>query len=389
MQKQSKVEYLRNKIKILTKLGREDEVLNVYDEILKVEGEDSEVRFKKALLYFKNKRIEDAKAECEKAIAADPNRPIYHYGRALALNLLGEYHETISEVNEVLRLIGAPVAFGSREDHSRNVNTELGRLLKHFGDLGTEEQDSEPDIESGNGGEGQEQASTQKQFSRVLLREQSMADVDFNDSIGDAKKLDKALKEIDSHYNRIFSASNQTDRGIEDKEEMFRRFLLEASDPQLEEIFRSYSETVRIDLSGQEARGLKRIDRVLENSPKNPELHYGKALFLYTRGELDDAMREIEIARRLDPLSSAYTFGKTLIENKLLDYEQSIRHLTSAVRENPEDTTLHYKRGLMLYLLKRFGESADEFNNAIDLYQYDPRYYYARSLAKHSLDLAR
>ncbi len=399
MDGQTKEDYVRNKINILMKLGREDQVLKAYDEILKLSGENDEVHFKKAVLLFRMKRMKDAAEECDRAISINSSVPIYHYGKALALNVLEDYPGSLKEINEVLRLVSSPQKHSVNEAPSRNINREIERLLKHFEEIESHEsfdhqledpaqgRQNQDDFEfKVNEGFDEEKESEVKSVTRILVKEQNLLDPDFTESIDDLKKFDKALKDIDYHFNKMGGLDSSINLAIDEKEEKLKRLLMNCDDPQIEEILRRYSEVVRIDFNNEDIRSLKRMERVLDSNPKNGELHYGKGLFLYTKGELEGALREMEIAKNLDPVSSAYTFGLTLIENKSLDYEHSIKHLTNIVLENPENPSNHYKRGIMLYLLKRFGEAADEFKNAIDLYQYDPRYYYGRVLAKYMLD---
>ncbi|AKA49345.1 hypothetical protein IX51_09785 [uncultured archaeon] len=392
MQGQSKIEYVRNRINILMKLGREDQVLKEYDEIIRLTGENDEIRFKKAVLLFRMKRMKEAAEECDRAISINSSVPIYHYGKALALNVLEDYPGSLKEINEVLRLVSSPQRESVYETPSRNINLEIERLLKHFEEIESHEV-PEHNIETfAEGAEEKEEPVRKEEFfepqarNKISVRDQSFLDPDFTESIDDLKKLDKALKDIDIHFNRLKSAAQSVDLAIDEKEGRLKRLLASCTDPQIEEILRGYSDVLRVDINGEDRRNLRKIERVLDSNPKNGELHYGKALFLYTRGDFDEAMAEMEIARNLDPVSSAYNFGITLIENKSMDYEQSIKNLTNQARESPDNPSVHYKRGMMLYLLKRFGEAADEFNNAIDLYQYDPRYYFGRTLARYMLD---
>lgn len=391
MQGQSKIEYLRNRINVHLKLGREDQVLSEYDEMIKMAGESDEIRFKKAVLLFRMKRMREAANECDKAISINSSVPIYHYGKALALNVLEDYPGSLKEINEVLRLVSSPHDSGSRGSSSRNINREIERLLQHFEEIESHEV-PEQQIENVSRNAPQNVIEEPVMHipeiakrNRVSEREQNFLDPDFSESIDDIKKLDMALKEIDSHFKRLKSAQPEVDLAIDEKEERLTRLLHDGFDPQIEEILRRYNDVVRIDVGGEDMRNLVKIERVLETNPKNGELHYGKALFHYTRGNFDDARTEMQIAKNLDPVSSAYTYGLTLIENKDTDYEVSMKSLTNRVRENPDNPSNHYKRGLMLYLTKRFGEAIDEFRSAIDLYQYDPRYYFARVLAKYML----
>lgn len=389
MQGQSKVDYIQNKINILMKLGRETQILKEYDEIMKISGEDPEIHFKKAVLLFKMKKLKQAAFECEKAISLNPSVPIYHYGRALALNNLEDYPESLKEINEVLRLVSSPVSETRKEGPSRNINEEIERLLDHFEDIDTEVGVSRamPEkVELDTPFRSATKPAFSASANRILMRDEQYLDAQMTETIDDMKKLDRAIRSIDSHFNSLATVNRELDAGIGEKERRLEKQLSNCTDAQIFEILRQYADVIRIDLSGEEKKNLRKINRVIDSDPKNAELHYGKALFLFTRGEFDEAMKEIDISRSLDPVSSAYTFGKTLIENRMSDYEQAIRHLTNSVVENPDSPPAHYKRALILYLLKRYGEAADEFSNAVDLYQYDPRYYYGRILSKHCLN---
>jgi TolB-like protein/tetratricopeptide (TPR) repeat protein len=105
-------------------------------------------------------------------------------------------------------------------------------------------------------------------------------------------------------------------------------------DDALPEAYVAQADLVRLydrDLS----RAEQLVTRALALAPHNVDAHYTYALLLMTVGRLDEAVRHMEAAERLDPLSPAIQsdFGRVLYRAR--KYEDAIQHLKRALQLEP------------------------------------------------------
>lgn len=110
------------------------------------------------------------------------------------------------------------------------------------------------------------------------------------------------------------------------------------------------------DWAGTEREFLKAI----ELNPNNELAHhwYGE-VFLSAMGRFDESLRELETARRLNPLSSSILKGlaHTYIGKK--EYQKAIEFCDQAAQINPSDDSAYSYKSMALMKLGRFDEAVE------------------------------
>jgi TolB-like protein/Tfp pilus assembly protein PilF len=119
------------------------------------------------------------------------------------------------------------------------------------------------------------------------------------------------------------------------------------------------------DWSGAE----KEYKRALALDPGYATAHHWYALFLSWLGRHDEAIREIEQARRLDPLSPKISANAGVVFYYARRYDQAISALRKALDLFPDDVNSHLQLGT-IYLQKGLYEQAVvEFSTATDAHE--------------------
>ena len=105
--------------------------------------------------------------------------------------------------------------------------------------------------------------------------------------------------------------------------------------------------------------------RALDLNPGYATTHHWLACdFLPIFGRLDEAMREIEIAIALDPLSSIIAEGRAFLSILQRQYEQAELRLRGIIDANPSFFRAHATLGRTLIQLKRYEEAIQELERA-------------------------
>ncbi len=116
------------------------------------------------------------------------------------------------------------------------------------------------------------------------------------------------------------------------------------------------------DFSGAE----REFKRAIALNPNNALAHhwYGE-VYLSAMGRLDESLRELEIARELNPLSSGVLTALAWTHIGRKDYEQAIKMCDAATALNAEDTGAYSFKAMALLKLERFDEAIAAIEKAI------------------------
>ena len=135
------------------------------------------------------------------------------------------------------------------------------------------------------------------------------------------------------------------------------------------------------------------IRRALELDPSSPEARLAKANVLYwTQRDYPGALQELRLARRRAPNDHRIIEAEGFILRRLGHFDDSLDRLQDAARLNPLSSHLRREIATSLYLMRRYDESIEAYDEAIQLSK-DPvqeLLYKARTLWTMGLpDLAR
>jgi tetratricopeptide (TPR) repeat protein len=114
-------------------------------------------------------------------------------------------------------------------------------------------------------------------------------------------------------------------------------------------------------LAEQEFRG------GVELGPNESLAHQGLGIFLATRGRLRDALREMEIARDLDPVSLDIAMKLGLIRYYLRQYPEAIAEYKKVIELDPHYSVAHYMLGVTYFVEGDFKNAARELKESSGL----------------------
>jgi len=117
------------------------------------------------------------------------------------------------------------------------------------------------------------------------------------------------------------------------------------------------------DFSGAE-KGYK---KALEISPGDPSAHHQYAFLLSALDRHDEAIREVRIARDLDPLAPRIRANVGNIQFLARKYDEALQELKSALEFDPNHTAIYQYLGHVYREIGRFEESIAYYGKAINL----------------------
>lgn len=381
MEETGRTERTLSRINVLVKLGRDAQAIEECDDIIRRSGDDPEVRFKKGVLYLKLRKFGNAVMEFERAITLDPAVPIYHYGKAQALNRLEEYGKSLHEINEVLRLVSVKNHKSANENGGEGVTEEVEKLIRHFEEMGSNQ---ETGIDMAMEPDSDHDDEIIQVDQEVCLEPETYLETDFRELPDDIRSFDDALKRINSYYGGSSISGSSTAGIIIEKEKRLAAAMETPPTGNIGNLLIYNAGILRIDPDRSMRRELRKMNALIEQNPEDPELHYGKALYLYTRGQFAQARSEIDAALEIRGDVHSYIFGKRLIDSRIEEMSKAEENLSEILDEAPANASNHYRMGILLHLQCRFMYAENEFNRAIELYGLDPRFYLARAVSRHA-----
>lgn len=125
------------------------------------------------------------------------------------------------------------------------------------------------------------------------------------------------------------------------------------------------------------------VDEV-RNNPKSAEAWYARAICWLEKGELNNAIKDLDEAIRLDPKKATNYIGRGVARGALKDYTGEIADYDEALRLNPKSAFAYINRGIAKHELKDYTGAITDYDEAIRL---DPKYanaYIKRGVAKRA-----
>jgi Tfp pilus assembly protein PilF len=131
---------------------------------------------------------------------------------------------------------------------------------------------------------------------------------------------------------------------------------------------------IHFDAAGGDPRRLLQEALARHNVEKNPadfEAHYNLAAMLQARSQVNDALREYELALRLRPGDAAANnaMGSALLASG--EPDKAVAYLSQALRTRPDYFDAHYNLGNALASQDDFAGATDQFRLALRLHPDD------------------
>lgn len=129
---------------------------------------------------------------------------------------------------------------------------------------------------------------------------------------------------------------------------------------------------LRSSIDHQTTEG-KELEEILNFHADQPVGRLQKGAFFLSRGNLDEALINYEIASKWDPLSASIHHDMAIILSGQNRAEEAAAHLIKACELEPKDAELRYKLGLALNELGKKREAKEAFKKALLLNPNDSR----------------
>lgn len=109
------------------------------------------------------------------------------------------------------------------------------------------------------------------------------------------------------------------------------------------------------------------FDRAIELKPGYATAHEWYALYLAVQVKLDEALKEIQIAYQLDPLSPSVNTGMARIYHFRNEYEKAIAQINKTIELEPGYAEAHFTKGMIYAKMNNFTLAETELLKAIEL----------------------
>jgi serine/threonine-protein kinase len=107
------------------------------------------------------------------------------------------------------------------------------------------------------------------------------------------------------------------------------------------------------------------MERAIELQPQRGDSYYMYGAHLITQGMLEQALIQVRIGLKYDPVSAPLLAGEALIHAYLGDYENCILLSRAALKTFPHYVELHYGLGMALTFAGRPQEGLEAFENGL------------------------
>jgi len=107
--------------------------------------------------------------------------------------------------------------------------------------------------------------------------------------------------------------------------------------------------------------------RAIAANPEYSTAHHWYADFLAGRGRLDEALREIERARSLDPLSRMVSAERAWMLGLLRRDDEALAQIDDVLRLDPNFAHAHFIRGLLLATRTEYASAIAELRRSLEL----------------------
>ncbi len=113
------------------------------------------------------------------------------------------------------------------------------------------------------------------------------------------------------------------------------------------------------------------FQRALNLNPNDATVHQRYSRYLVSLGRIDDALREINLAQQLDPLSLLAKANAGMIYFFSHDYDSAVLQLRKVLQEDPKFPVAHWGLGLVYEQKRNIQEALAEFEAAASVERND------------------
>ncbi|HWE36765.1 MAG TPA: tetratricopeptide repeat protein [Isosphaeraceae bacterium] len=409
-------EMLSNRLRFdalaLYKQSRYADALPYFDEILKRQPRDLEVRIKRANIYIRKNDPMRALPEYEWVMRYNPTIPGPYTDRGIIHLMYGRYDQALSDFQRAIALYGAPgflgggggygpgagigVGLGMGFDVSPMMNKEkrLGKAGAHDGagqvylawgryDEAIAQFDAALSIapkEDANAysGRGTAHAFLGK-FDQALADFNAAIAIDPRHSralggrgaaladlgrIGEARRDFEAALKLDPTFDKGYELIGVLDARLGRNEDALKDFdaWIKAKPSSAEARKDKGGVLVRL---GRYEEAVKVLDEAIRLDPKRAGSFKNRAAAFLGLGKFEMALADCDAALKLAPPSAGTLSTKGAAALALEQYERAVVELDAAIELDPKDATARRHRGEALARLGRYEKAMEDLEIAV------------------------
>lgn len=369
------------RIKVLLKLGRYEEALREYDQLIEIEPGNHDYYFKKTAILIKISRFKEALDEINRAVKVKPDSSLYHFCKAYILEKIDEPIHSIHEIDLASRLTSRQQDDGeSSTGHSGGRDEQ--KLPETIMQSVMDAVDDDGDQDGMDFGSGEREVFFDDDMSGTY-------GLDKVNKMKDLWKFHESLVSIDG----IVSGNAPIDEQNSGKSfsARVRRFdalitgIINGTELYRNPSYSEFASDMYLKIPEDMDRNLIKMNKVLRKSPNNADYHYGKGLMLFSKGRLRPAIESIDAAVRLNPSKASFNYGKVVIQEKMKNISDALEEISMAVESSYNNPFLHYLKSILLYMDDSVSIAKNEIEIAISMNPSNILYHYMRKIILKSL----
>jgi tetratricopeptide (TPR) repeat protein len=333
---------LGNRAISLSALGKQEEALAAYEDILRLNPQDARTWMNKGVTLHALKRYEEALDAFEQALYLDPQDALTWRNKGLTLYDLKRYEEALRADEQALRL----------DQNLTDAWVDKGNTLRELKQY--------------------EEALAAYEQALLLDPQHARTWMDKGLALSDLKRYEEALAayeqalRLDPLYALTWQNKGVALCGLKRHEEALGTFEQALRlNPNLTDVWMDKG-NVLYDLQWYE-EALAAYKQALRLNPQDAPIWMNKGNTLRQLQRYKEALAAHEQALRLDPNLTAAWVNKGNVLYNLKRYEEALAAYEQALRLDPNLTDVWRNKGSVLYNLKRYGKALAAYEQALRL----------------------
>lgn len=116
-----------------------------------------------------------------------------------------------------------------------------------------------------------------------------------------------------------------------------------------------------------DAESINKAKTQLEENPNDPSAYVYRGLVNYDRGDLKNALADLQKASDIEPMNSDILFDLAIVQEKNKNYDDAIRTYSKFIEMNPRNEFAYYNRGKIKLAQKKYAAAIEDFKKALEM----------------------
>lgn len=340
--KKDKLDCFMDKGKILLKLERNKEALNIFEEIIKIDLNNIDAKLFKGMTLLKLNRFKEALVLFEEVREINPNKIDVRLNEGATLFHLKRYEEALNIFETIIEI--DPDYFPAWG----NKGLMLSELKRH------------------------KEALTAFEKAIELDSKDALAWFHKGVELGELQRYEEALKafekaiELDSKDTDFWGNKGVTLSYLKRPEEAIEAFdkAIELAPSSVDAWFNKGIELFELK---RYREAIETFEKLIELAPNNVDAWFNKGVGLFNINEYEEALKIFEKVLILDPKNSKALGNKGIALSNLNQFSKALEAFETVTEINPTDAIAWFNKGTLLFKLNNAKEALNAFERATTL----------------------